>query len=130
MFCHYDDYGDLALELAKYLHQQGVCQNPDSTQDDYAALPGVYIDHMEDTPTNAIMLTVVDDDREEDDANPQILILVKVRAATFDLVNRTCAHIFGLLHDQVRVRLTARTTVLSSRRVLRTKGERDKNHRL
>lgn len=127
--CHYDDYGDFALEVAKYLYSEGVCQNPLSIQDEYAALPGIYIDHIEDTPTSAIMVSVVDDDRTEDDANPSILVLVKVRSGSFELMNRIMAHIFGLLHDQMRIHLTKTTTVLLSRRVLRTRGDQDENDR-
>lgn len=129
MNCHYDDYGDLALELARWLHTEGVCQNPDATQNGYAALPGIYVDHMEDQPDNAIMVRVVDDDRTEDDANPSIILLIKVRATSFEMVNRITAHIFGLMHDQVRIKLTTDTHLLSSRRVLRTSGDKDKNDR-
>ncbi len=115
------------MELAEAMHQRGLCQDPHVAQDDYSDLPAVFIDDMGDTITNAYCLSIIDEQRE-DESHPQVFIRAVCRG-TYAETEKMAGQLFMMLHDQTNYPLTARTSVLLSRRVLRSRAAHDQNDR-
>ncbi|MGO1991966.1 MAG: phage tail terminator protein [Corynebacterium sp.] len=128
-------YADLVTDLAQYLADEGVADyRPDGKYPKGAH--GIYIGTIPDSAATGVGLIVYSDDRDRDDASPDIRVQIRVRGDRNPLpggvCNRTADRAFSVLHDRSNYQLApdTGTHVLLSRRHLRAPEERDENGRI
>lgn len=128
-------YASLVTDLAQYLADEGVADyRPDGKYPKGAH--GIYIGTIPDSAATGVGLIVYSDDRERDDASPDIRVQVRVRGDRNPLPGGVC-HLtadraFSVLHDRSNYQLApdTGTRILLSRRHLRAPEERDENGRI
>lgn len=125
------DYADIDRMVAEYLHANGIVQDPSAEQQTVDDRVAVFLRHIPDSPDHCVGLAVISENRDLDDANPEIGLLVVMRTAPWnhDQLSHLAAKIFTLLHDASNYRLTATQRVLLSRRTVRGPVVQDKNRR-
>ncbi|MGV0870019.1 minor capsid protein [Corynebacterium kalidii] len=127
-------YSALVTDLAQYLADEGVADyRPDGKYPKGAH--GIYIGTIPDSAATGVGLIVYSDDRERDDASPEIRVQIRVRGdrdpLPGEVCHRTADRAFSVLHDRSNYILPdTGTRVLLSRRHLRAPEERDENGRI
>lgn len=128
---HFNPHELTDLEVAMYLHAQGIVNDPNSDQNVVTDLPAVFVGELPDQPDRAISIAVIVDDRDEDDANPAFTILIVCRGVPNDLwsLRELGGDVFTAMHDRTHFNLTANQRVLTSRRISKGREVLDQNRR-
>ncbi|OZC55062.1 hypothetical protein CH289_07660 [Rhodococcus sp. RS1C4] len=108
--------------LATAIRDAGLARwNPNGTYTGTGA-PALYVGHLPDSPSTAIMLNIYEDSRERDPdrANPDIKIQIRMRGDNANVrpVNDLGDKLFALLDDKTRYVLPGGVRVLHSRRLM------------
>lgn len=117
-------------ELALYLHNCGVCANPREEQAE-GDTPAVFINRLADTPDRALALLAYSEDHTISDSNPTARITLLFRGQPDDQTTpeEDAERAFTALHEIGETQMTARLTVLASRRIINDPPVPDNNRR-
>lgn len=123
-------YSTLVEDLGRHLAALGVGQWRDDGKYTTFTPPAIYWGTVPDEAVYGIGINVYADDRQRDDTSPTLYVQFRARG---DRHPRTPGlmldKIFQHLHDKTNYQLNNATSVLLSRRHLRTEEERDENQR-
>ena len=125
-------YSELVTDLAAHLATNDVGEWSESGVYPTGTTMPIYVGIIPDEARTGIGVQVYADDRDRDDATPDIRVQIRIRGDAdprpTGVGPTTADQIFALLHDQT-TNLNNRTRVLLCRRHLRAPEERDESGR-
>lgn len=116
--------------LAQHLDDLGLARYNPAGIYTGGGLPAVFFGAMPDTPDDALVINLYDDDRSRDDRTPDLYMQIRGRCAGRDPrdVDRLMDSIFDALHDTSHQQWGS-VRVLLCRRVVRAPRDPDANQR-
>lgn len=125
------DYATLGIDIAEYLHTQGVTQNINQEQVDADQL-AVFIGPMPDTPNRAVSIIGPWLDRSDSDNSTTARFMISTRSEPWDIVGHgtDCQNIVSALHrPNTAFNLTAKQAVFHCEQVISDPPVQDQNRR-
>lgn len=121
----------LGLDIADYLHTQGVVLNPATDQTQGGDRPAVFVGPMPDQPDRAIGIIGPWLDSTDSDTNPLVRFMVAQRTDPWDFNQLThdSGALLDALHRDKEFHLTATQRVMYSMQVVSDPPVQDDNDR-
>lgn len=125
------DTPGVLVDLAHYLHAQGVVRDPMTDQAGTSPLPSIWVGGLHPTPDHAVSVIGPWQNTTDSDTNPLIRFMVVVRSTPDDLaqVIDTSQKVHTALHREQPFDLTARQSVMFCERVISDPPMQDENRR-
>lgn len=125
----FDPFATITTDLAAHLAANGVGTWSANGVYPKGTIMPIYVGVLPDEAETGIGIQTYADDRDRDDATPDIYVQIRIRGTRDPRPSgvgpATADRIFTLLHDSSNLTLNNRTRVLLCRRSLRAPEERD-----
>lgn len=122
------DFAGLGLDIAHYLHTQGVTIDPLTGEGDGAA---IFVGPLDDQPDRAVGIIGPWQDSTDSDTNPLVRFMVVYRSNpwAFDELTQDSQALLDALHRHQAFPLTATQSVMFCEQVVSDPPVQDTNHR-
>lgn len=124
------DYATLGIDIAEYLHAQGVTQSVHEEQVDAAQL-AVFVGPMADQPNRSISIIGPWIDNPDSNHSTNARFMIATRSDEWDIVGHgtDCQDVLTALHRDEPFTLTADQSVFFCQRVISDPPVQDQNRR-
>ena len=121
----------LALDIANYLHTEGLVRSPMADQYVDDELPAVFVGPLEDQPDRAVGIIGPWLDSTDSDTNPLVRFMVVTRTTEHDFMQlaEDSENLLRALHRDQQFHLTADQRVMYCEQVVADQPVRDNNNR-